>query len=378
MRASLARLALFLLPVAALLLLPLHVLWRSGELLALRPESVLAAQREAPAQLLFGPAFSNCSKRLKLLGAREAAAEVLVLGSSRSMHFRAGLFPQRTSFYNAGGGASRVGHLRAFLEGLPANAQPKVLVVGLDQWWFNARTEADPEPSFQRQAASCDNVLNLVQRSWRTVYADLYAGKFDLRELPDPGALGLNAIANGNGFRNDGSYVYGRFMRHPEDPQSTEDWHYRETYRRISSGTGRFAPGAAPDPALLRELGAFLDAAKARGIHVVGFLPPFAPPVNARLADSGRYAYMAKLPAALQSEFARRGDGFFDFTDLGPLGVGEDAFIDGVHAAERAHGLMLEAMLSDPQLAARVDADGLRAALARSPGTLSLVTSRLR
>lgn len=377
-RASLTRLGLFLLPPLLLLLLPLYVLWRSGELLSLYPERALAAQARAPAQLLFGPAYSNCAKRYKLLGARAAGAQVLVLGSSRSMHFRAGLFPQRVTFYNAGGGASRVGHLRAFLEALPRDTQPKLMIVGLDQWWFNARTEADPEPPFAAQVARCDNLLNLVQGSWRPVYADLASGKFGLGRLSASAGIGLNAVVNGNGFRNDGSYVYGRFMAHPEDPASIDDFHYRETFRRIRAGTGRFSGAAEPDPALVRELGRFLDEARRRGIHVVAFLPPFPGPVHAAMDASGRYSYMDRLAALLAPQFAPD-QVLVDLSNLGPLGVGEDGFIDGVHAAEHAHARMLQAMLlADPALAAYVDVGGLQALLQRSPGPLALDTPRLR
>ena len=379
MAASLRRLALFLSPLLLVLLAPVFVLWRSGELLALQPQRVASIQQAAPSLLLYGPAFSNCTKLYKLEGARMAAADVLVLGTSRSMQIRSGLFHPDTRFYNAGGGASRVGHFRDFLSGLSADQQPKLMLVSLDQWFFNGRTEAYPEASFAQSVSRCSNALNLVQSSWADIYRDLASGRVHLVSSPHPSYIGLNAQVQSNGFRNDGSYFYGRITAERDNPAAYEDFHFQQTYRRMADGTGRFEPASEPDPRLLQELGRFLDEAKRRGIHVIGFIPPFAPSVDDAMARSGRYTYIPRLFPAIEPIFRARGFTAMDFTDRRQIGIDDGGVVDGVHAPERAQSPRLSALLdADPELGKYTDHALLASLLAASPDPLVVVTDRLR
>jgi hypothetical protein len=375
---ALRRIALFSLPILALLCAPIWILWRSGELLALDPQRVVQLQMAAPELVIFGPAYSNCSKRYKLAGAKAASADVLVLGTSRSMQIRAGLFLPSASFYNAGGGVSRIGHFRQFLSGLTRTEQPKLLIVSMDQWFFNARTEAYPEASFAAQTKSCSNVLNVVQSSWPSIYHDLFSSRYDVVDMPNAAYIGLNAKIQTNGFRNDGSYFYGRIINDPTNPATSEDFHFRETYRRIAERTGRFEPEQQPDPALVKELGTFLDVAKQRGIHVIGFIPPFAPSVNDLMRKTGDYRYIPKLDANLKPLFDQHGFTLLDMTDLRAIGIGDSGFIDGVHASERSHIQIVDSLLNaDPALGAFTSHEHLRELLDRSPNPLALSTARI-
>jgi hypothetical protein len=295
------------------------------------------------------------------------------------MQIRAGLFPPQTTFYNAGGGVSRIGHFRQFLAGLSPKQQPKFLLIGLDQWFFNARTQAYPEASFANQVGECGNVLNVVQSSWIAIYGDLGRGRYGLAAGRNPANIGLNARVQSNGFRNDGSYFYGRVTADPNNPDALEDFHARETYRRIAQGTGRFEHADSADPKLVAELGLFLDEARRRGIHVLGFLPPFEPEVNDVMTSSGNYRYISSLYSTLKPVFEKRGFVLVDQSDIRDLGIDDSGFIDGVHASERAHVRMLQVMLqADPVLGSYTNSDYLDGLWQRSHNPLVLATDRLR
>ena len=75
--------------------------------------------------------------RYKLMLHDLRKGSVLVLGSSRVMKFREYAF--NTAFVNAGGVANSLGKARAMLELLIGTHRPKVVLLGLDYWWFDAR-----------------------------------------------------------------------------------------------------------------------------------------------------------------------------------------------------------------------------------------------
>ncbi|MEG1745301.1 MAG: hypothetical protein RR215_06920 [Ruthenibacterium sp.] len=80
-------------------------LWRSGELILTQTvvQRTLNKDDTGAGQVrLFGLAYREESRPYKQKMTAETAADVLVLGTSRSMQFR-GAFFETDSFYNAGG-----------------------------------------------------------------------------------------------------------------------------------------------------------------------------------------------------------------------------------------------------------------------------------
>ena len=79
--------------------------------------------------------------------ANARGADVLVLGTSRSMQLR-GAFFASDSFYNAGGGIAYISQAQVFLENMPPDARPKHLLLVLDQYFYNETwTSIEPEDS---------------------------------------------------------------------------------------------------------------------------------------------------------------------------------------------------------------------------------------
>ncbi len=373
----LRRLLLFLLPCVLAFALPLYVIARAGEIRALDLDQVVDAQVHGSRRLLFGPAFSDCTSAYKLRSTLAAQPEILAMGSSRVMPFRSAFFTRR--FYNAGGANRHIDQFSPFLARIPREGQPSILIVGLDHYFFNGawhQREADP---FERSPRMCTNALNVVQRGWWRLYLDWANGRFGLGALDAPrefDAIGLSAMY-ANGFRNDGSYYYGRLIQHQDDPRAHHDLGFRDTLARIRTGTARFEYADHLDPKLVADLAEFLQAAAERGMHVVALLPPLAPLINDRLSDTGRYGYMQEIPAAVRPLVEHAGGSFFDFTDIRALGMTDQNFIDGFHCSERAALMILLRMAeSDPWVAASMDADAVRSALAQDQGPLDLAAMR--
>ncbi len=380
-RSFAVRVLLFVTPIAIVLALPIYVLVLGGEMSPLDLDSVARRHEVTKELVLFGPAYTNINKPYKVRAATGAKARVLVVGSSRSMQFRASFFPRDVSFYNAGGSVSKIGHLRKLLERFPKERQPEIVFVALDQWFFNPKTEASFEAEWDAQVDAKNDVLGVFQSSWANVYADFVAGKFTLAQIASSRheAIGINAIVLENGFRNDGSYFYGAVTNHPENPNADPDRRFALSLARARAGSTRFEYASQVDAGVVVELGRFLDEAKSRGIHVVGFLTSYAPTVIGEMRAIGKSSYIEQIDPTVRPLFAARGFSFFDFTDLSPLGSSDQEFIDGVHASEYAHLRMVRAMLeADSTLARYTSRAHIDALATSSKGPLALSDDRWR
>ena len=140
MKRFLKILALFLAPVILLLGMFSLALVRSGEL---TPTADIEAAALDGGLELFGLAYRDDTRALKQAVANARGADVLVLGTSRSMQLR-GAFFASDSFYNAGGGIAYISQAQVFLENMPPDARPKHLLLVLDQYLHRTGGQRGP------------------------------------------------------------------------------------------------------------------------------------------------------------------------------------------------------------------------------------------
>lgn len=256
--------------------------------------------------------------------------QVLALGSSRIMQVKRSVVNPDYSFYNAGGAIQNARELSLFMSKL--HDSPKLILVNLDQWWFNRAyiNEQQPfspsvydEPSFEFSKLGqfvCD------------FYTDFAKGKINLMKAFSSDHIGLNAICHENGFAADGSRYQGDMIVSPE---LQEDYNFKDVLSRINDGDQRFQYGDNVDSTQIAVIDDFLTQCVARKIKVVAFLPPFAPYVYKRMQETGKYGYMSKLYAMLLPVFEKQeGCSLYDFTDVTDMGAHNYDFDDGFHGSE--------------------------------------------
>ena len=268
--------------------------------------------------------------------------------------------------HRPGGLVSRLHHLRRALAHLPRGSRSHYLIIGFDQWSYNDNWEgAGDDASVEAEYADGSDALGNLRYGMRA-WPEYLRGRLPLGELLGRSpSFGVNARLRGNGFRHDGSYLYADILR---DPASAEDYLFRNTLARVRERRQRFASGAVVSARALEETRAFLEQARGRGVEVVGFLPPFAPTVRARLVDSGVHQYLDVLPASLRQVFDRASVPLFDFTSCEPVGCTDAEFIDGFHGGETVYArLLLEMARTVPWIEARLAAE-LRDRLVRAAG----------
>ncbi len=340
--------ALFLLPVLLICAVFFAALLRTGELI---PTQKIAAQEIQ----LFGLAHRDDSRAYKQAVTSRKGADLLVLGTSRSMQFRSEFF-NTDSFYNAGGGIAFMPQAVFFMESLPKDKLPKQLLVVLDQYFFNENW-AQIDPARDRAEFTFQPVD--FWYSYKRMFTDYADGKYRLLDvLQNPqGVYGVAAAGKGSGFYNDGSYSYGSTVLHPE---KSADANFVDTYERIRTASRRFEYGdtvSAPNIDALCELLAFCAE---NDIMVTAIIPPYAPSVWQKMQENGNYTYMEKIAPRLAPLFAQYGFELFDYSYLAE--TNDAQYIDGFHGSDRVYAALCARLAEDSAaLAPLLDKDALTA-----------------
>ena len=364
MRRFLKTIALFLVPAVLVVGVFGAALIRSGELAPMEEVRRAAAEGRLA---LFGWASRENIRAFKEAVAGARGAEVLVLGTSRSMQLRSRFF-QTDSFYNAGGGIAYLSQAQHFLERMPQHARPKRLLLVLDQYFYNVQWrvyEAD-DSAKPEQDSTADIAVSLRHMLW-----DYGNGKFSLRQVlsAPEGTYGLMAAARGAGFCGDGSYSYGSELLHPEQ---SLDAGFVNTFERIEQATNRFEGAETPDEEAFAETRALLEYCAANKIAVTAFLPPYAPSVWQRMQQTGNYNYIPAAYAVLRELFAEYGFEVFDYSSLPE--TRDDQYVDGFHGSDRVYAAICVRLSRDSALMGDLfDAEALEA-LFYAPGNPLFVT----
>jgi len=335
---------MILFPLLVVMGFPVGVLTLSGEL---SPVSLVVLLNNGSSQFLYGPAYSNPVFSYKMEEVAAQRPEIMALGSSRVMQFRRESFREPRQFYNAGGAVGRLDQYTAFM--LQVRKKPAIIVIGIDQYEFNE--------NFVKNAIRYDDYalhltsdrragLGTIAGSWQTVYRDYRMGKFRLADLRNSIThIGLTACVRGEGFRADGSYDYGASL--------SADVHSRldDAFSRIENRRWRFETGDMVSVGGLVEMQRFLEYCNRENIHVVGFLPPYAHAIYAKMMATGNYRYLEELGSRLRPMFEAYKFTFADYTDLAILGIDDIAVIDGFHGDERAYRAIIQKLAkADSQL----------------------------
>ncbi len=392
MRKLLLKLVLFALLLSPPYLLPFAVLWFSGEITPV--SKVVREQMHGTRQVYYAPVYSEPRMLFKLRSAQARQPEVLVMGTSRAGQIRAEFFRKDVRFYNASMATETLSDYRIFLEHLPSEHLPKLVIAGLDQRYFNPHDR--PAGSFEinvTNASSPWRVPLILAAQWRKIYADYGDEKFRLKTIwQQPGddvkRIGLRAVMLGDGFRNDGSFYYclttveerrnleGKSPSGFSWPGMSDEEKHRnlETgLKLIDQGVRFFDFGNEVSPNALDELERLAAFCEQRKIHLVAFLPPFSHAAYERFKANGNHEYMFKIAGAAGPILARHGFALHDFIDLAALGIPDAQAFDMVHPTEKGMlRLFLRLAESDTVLPRYCDASALHNLLSRTDSDFSV------
>lgn len=337
MKRFIRNLILFMIPVAVAigLFMVFYVVGIvSGEFYT---SDALMAKRIGQSVDVIGLGYNEQTAYEKLLNANARKADVLVLGTSRSMQFKEDYFT--TSFYNCGGAVH--GNYREYKNYLMnLSYKPKLMVLDLDSWVFNDNWNSAEKDYKEYEAIEPVDRNRIVMA--KQILLDWVDGKWTFVSLGNyPDNLGFNGKIKDDGFCEDGSYHYGEVGR---DITKSGDYGFSETYERINSGILRFEYGDHVDEDTLVQLEELLDYCRDNNIYVVAYHAPFAPSVYSKMMETGKYGYIGEIAQACEKLFSEYDYEYYDYADVSVIGVSDKYFADGFHGSEVVYAMMVADM----------------------------------
>lgn len=299
-----------------------------GEIRSFSETAALQQKEDA----IYGPAYSGVDMRYKLELIKLRQPEILVLGASRMMQYREEIF--NVPFVNSAGSMNHLNEGLIFLKEVFKVHKPKVLVLGLEFFWFNdeffqpavfASHEAD-ETRLTRDKL-LDPLSQLIKKRLSAKdYVATLTGNTVKPQVFDNRSYGLAAMASAQGTLPDGSTLYTALY---SGMTRSGDAKFTDTLARIHQGVGRFEYGAHMSSIRWKIFEDIVSLCKEHQVKLVTILSPFAPSISrAMSAMPEEYHFIAELNDTLK---ARHDFEYYDFRDATLFGSNDCEFIDGFH-----------------------------------------------
>jgi hypothetical protein len=355
------KLILFTLPLVVLFGGTVFLALYSGE--ALPPRIVYETQVNSPGAIYL-TTHRQKDFLYKYFGYQHVRPEVLIIGASRVLTFRAGFLNLRPDAgYNAGIAGGGMPDIEAFIDQLTSETAPEVMLLQVDQFWFNEDWQAF---YIARQVNLADVDFPHVAMATRQVIQGIIDGRYTVGQLlsrtsPAYGelALGTDAILTGIGYTADGAIQNSPQYQTPQIVQIRHD----SSINDMRQGTGQYVRGDVVSEDALVQLARIVDKALVLDIEVIGFAPGYLPVLYDEMITSGQHSYIEKAMPRVADLFEERDLHFFDFTDPASTGGSAEEMRDGNHPAEMMSMRMYMAMLEGaPELLGPYsDLEGLQA-----------------
>lgn len=311
-------------------------LLNSGELLPIN--EIADKQLSLNKTCLVGLATRNQGYYYKKEMYLRVKPEVFVHGSSRVMQFKKEHFSHL--MFNAGGAMGHVNEGYAFVKQVFPLHKPKIMIIGIDYWWFN-KSLVEPVDEIK---APLELSHRISFRSYLLPYKWLWQKKIsfsDYFSIMNPlnylhrsfdKGIGVDGILNRNGFAQDGSYFYTKIVTGQE--QCTDE-RFKQNLELIKINGPRFEKDAYVHETHFQNFLNMLAFLKEQNVKVILFIPPIAPTLISELKHF-------RLIEELRQKLDYAGISYYDFHDASNLKANDCEFIDGVHGGDVLYARVLE------------------------------------
>ncbi|HIY43786.1 MAG TPA: hypothetical protein IAA23_01985 [Candidatus Helicobacter avistercoris] len=274
--------------------------------------------------------------RLELIKAQKP--DIVAIGSSRVGQFKQDFF--NTSFVAAANGGNSMAETQYFVEQLLKIYHPKLIILGIDPWWFNAKMPNNKYASYQRMNGRDITTLKIFQgikiifSHPKQFFEAISSGKTTTNPYTNLPSLGFRAFVKSDGSFIDGSYLYFSTLSgiFPAD-----DRKFQNSIYRISNEIFPFYYGNKIDPTRTKELISTVDLIRKYGIDVIVLTTPLAPSVyNMLIQDKDqRFSYLYSF-----SNFAIKNN-IYNFFNPQTLTTTDCEFYDGFHGGDVVYARIL-------------------------------------
>ena len=262
-------------------------------------------------KIYFNPKFKQSIIDFKL---KQEKKDISIIGTSRVAGFEKAMFMNQ-SVYNYSMITWSLNDIFNLIQELEFDKKD-TLIFGIDQWNFNKSYFHKSTNNFKK------NNLNIP-----FIFLD------EVKNFEEKVFIGIKAIGNHSGFRNDGSYFDGkRFITSQKELKSLDIWtgeimdkdiYFKNKYERII--------GSEVDYNQLKKLKKILEYCGKKNILVYGFFPPFAPSILKKMkSENYDFSFIEKSVKEINRLFINHNYEFKDFTNYNLF---DDSFyLDGSHA----------------------------------------------
>lgn len=332
----------FVLPIFLICILPLSLLYYTNENFY-NIDNVIDEDEKVLIGYLYNESNYKYLKWKSIL--KKEKKDIWALGSSRVLQFREELFNK--NFYNAGYTINSTADYLTFLNSIPKEKLPDVLIIGLDQFMFNTDWNKSKKPKEKNYWEKSFSYYPNIEMIWDT-YTDFFSSIKFINEnvkLEETKYIGLKAHFNSMGFRKDGSMYYGDVIKRLINKDTTlRQYKFKDVKSRIAKGNRKFQFSDVVDEKAILNVEKLLQYCTLNKIKVIGFLPPYAKEVLNEMIESNNYKYLNSIYDKLKVPFEKKEHEFWDFTDPTKFGSNDTEFIDGFHGGDVTYLKMIKYM----------------------------------
>jgi len=289
-------------------------------------------------KLLVGYKYDNYKDRYykyQIISSRKF--DIIGIGSSRVLQFRKEFF--KKSFYTW----NIINYSQDYLSVLQTlkahNNLPGFILLQLDERTFNKDFDRNTTTLADLKYPS---TINLDISLTKDVLQDYFAleHKPYFREYI---LEGLAAQYYFSGYREDGSYQYGKLLYTINNQRRLFDSTFQATQKNINSGNTFF--NIKFSQASLNNLNDFLDSCTKENIHVICFFQPYPSSVLSKLKETGFYPAIADVHNKVESLLETKTNNHL-YINCDKLSIDDDLNLDGIHPNEWSN---VNLLLSIPQ-----------------------------
>ena len=227
--------------------------------------------------------------------------DVIILGSSRSLHIRKELFPGMTFFNNGVSGASIEDYFAIYELYEQRNLPPSIVVLGFDPWILNKYNGQSRWMSLKREYVSIASRLG-IEANDNTYRINLSNKLIELFSFPyfkeslkrlfwdrkkdhEEYYSTLNDLGDDAGILSDGSRVYSREARNVSPDE------IRMSAIKYVSGDNIYSlfNFKCLDKKIMLSLEKFVEYLQSKNIEIILYLPPYHPYVFNFFSESKKY-----------------------------------------------------------------------------------------
>lgn len=288
---------------------------------------------------IYGSALNEnyFSYRLELI--KKTKPDIVAIGSSRVGQFKQKFF--RTSFIAAANAGNSLAETHYFIEEMIKNHKPKLVILGIDPWWFNKKMPNNKYSLYQQNDGKNINSAKIFgavkifasnPRLFVNQFIPHQTTKNPYTLIP---SLGFRAITKSNGSFSDGSYLYFSTL---SGISRAEDENFNNSKNRIEREIFPFYYGKDLDQSRIEEFEAILNLLKQNHIRVLIITTPLSPTIYNLLINEKReeFSWVQKF-----NDFAKNNQ-IFNFFDPYKLNSIDCEFYDGFHGGDVAYARILE------------------------------------